>query len=251
MRVRRIVADNPSPYTGPGTNTWILEGDPVAVVIDPGPDDDRHLAAIEAALGGSALGLILVTHSHPDHLPLAAKLGERHRARVARHPELADGDLVQVGKVRLQALYTPGHASDHLCFLQEEDRAVFTGDLVLGRGSTMITHPDGDMTAYFRSLERLIELAPAILFPGHWDPVTDPLPKLLEYRAHRLEREQQVLRALAAGPAQADELTRRVYAGEVSGEQLLRAAEMTLTAHLEKLEADGLVRREGSRYSLL
>jgi glyoxylase-like metal-dependent hydrolase (beta-lactamase superfamily II) len=248
--VRRVVAPNPSPYTGPGTNTWIVEGDPVAVVIDPGPDDDSHLAAIEERLAGAAVGAVLVTHSHSDHLPLAARLASAHRAPVLRHPELADGDLVQVGKVRLKALYTPGHASDHLCFLQEEDGAVFTGDLVLGRGSTMITHPDGDMAAYLRSLERLIELKPVILFPGHWDPVEDAMAKLTEYREHRLDRERQVLRALEEGPAEAPELTRRVYAAEVSGKELLRAAEMTLRAHLDKLLAEGRVRLEGERYSL-
>jgi len=250
MRVRRVVADNPSPYTGPGTNTWIVEGDPVAVVIDPGPDDDRHLAAIEERLAGAAVGAILVTHSHADHLPLAARLGERHHAGVLRYPELGDGDLVQLGKVRLRALYTPGHASDHLCFVQEEDRAVFTGDLVLGKGSTMITYPDGDMAAYFRSLDRLLEIQPSILFPGHWDPVSDPLSKLEEYKRHRLDREEQVLRALAEGPSDSTELTRRVYASEVSGEQLLKAAEMTLQAHLRKLVQEGRVRSEGSLYSL-
>ncbi|TMC09752.1 MAG: MBL fold metallo-hydrolase [Chloroflexi bacterium] len=250
MRVRRVVADNPSPYTGPGTNTWIVEGDPVAVVIDPGPDDDRHLAAIEERLAGAAVGAILVTHSHPDHLPLAARLGDRHHANVLRYPELGEGDLVQLGKVRLRALHTPGHASDHLCFLQEEDRAVFTGDLVLGKGSTMITYPDGDMAAYLHSLDRLLEVRPSILFPGHWDPVEDPLPKLEEYKRHRLDREEQVLRALAEGPSDSAELTRRVYASEISGEQLLRAAEMTLQAHLRKLVEEGRVRSEGSLYSL-
>ena len=250
MRVRRVVAGNPSPYTGPGTNTWILDGDPIAVVIDPGPDDEAHLAAIEKMLGAAAVGVVLVTHSHPDHLPLAARLAERHRARVLRHPELKDGDLVQVGKVKLKALFTPGHASDHLCFLQEEDHAVFTGDLVLGRGSTMITHPDGDMAAYFRSLERLLELRPTILFPGHWDPVKDPMAKLEEYRSHRLDRERQVLAALQQGPADPAELTQRVYGGEVSGEELLRAAEMTLLAHLDKLVAEGRVRKAVSLYSL-
>jgi glyoxylase-like metal-dependent hydrolase (beta-lactamase superfamily II) len=250
MRVRRVVADNPSAYTGPGTNTWILEGDPVAVVIDPGPDDDRHLAAIEESLAGAAVGVVLVTHSHSDHLPLAGRLAERHRARVLRYPDLDDKEEVKVGKVRLRALYTPGHASDHLCFLQEEDGAVFTGDLVLGKGSTMITYPDGDMADYFHSLDRLLELRPTILFPGHWDPITDPMPKLQEYKRHRLERERQVLRALAEGPGDSAELTRRVYAKEVSGEQLFRAAEMTLQAHLRKLVDEGRVRSEGSLFSL-
>jgi glyoxylase-like metal-dependent hydrolase (beta-lactamase superfamily II) len=193
---------------------------------------------------------VLVTHSHADHLALAERLAASHQAPILRHPGLADGDLVQVGKVKLKALHTPGHASDHLCFLQEEDRAVFTGDLVLGRGSTMITHPDGDMTAYLRSLERLLELRPAILFPGHWDPVEDPIAKLTEYRDHRLDRERQVLAALERGPAGAPELTRRVYAAEVSGEELMRAAEMTLKAHLAKLVREGRVRRTRARYSL-
>ena len=235
------MAGNPSPYTGPGTNTWILDGDPVAVVIDPGPDDDAHLAAIGKTLGGAPVGAVLVTHSHPDHLPLAARLAERHRARVLRYPELGEGELVQVGKVKLRALYTPGHASDHLCFLLKEDLAVFTGDLVLGRGSTMITHPDGDMAAYLRSIQRLIELRPAILFPGHWDPVQDPMAKLEEYRSHRLDRERQVLASLQQGPAGATELTQRVYGGEITGEELLRAAEMTLRAHPDKLVAEGRV----------
>jgi glyoxylase-like metal-dependent hydrolase (beta-lactamase superfamily II) len=251
MRVRRVVADNPGPFTGPGTNTWILEGDPVAVVIDPGPDDDRHLAAIEEALAGSAVGVVLVTHSHSDHLPLAGRLAEHHRSRVLRYPDLDDAEEVKVGKVRLKALYTPGHASDHLCFLQEEDGAVFTGDLVLGKGSTMITYPDGDMADYFHSLDRLLELRPTILFPGHWDPVDDPMPKLEEYKRHRLDRERQVLRALAEGPGDSAELTRRVYERELSGEQLFRAAEMTLQAHLRKLVDEGRVRSEGSLFSLL
>lgn len=254
MLVRRVLAPNPGPFTGPGTNTWILGGDPVAAVIDPGPDDDAHLAAIEERLGAAQLALVLVTHSHPDHLPLAERLANRHQARVARHPELGDGDVVSVGKLRLKALYTPGHASDHLCFAVEEDGAVFTGDLVLGQGSTMITYPDGDMAAYLNSLERLIELRPRILFPGHWDPIEDPQAKLEDYRRHRLEREGQVLQAVAAGEADAAELTRRVYSEELAGagenrDKLLAAAEQTLRAHLEKLVAEGRVRRSGERYS--
>jgi glyoxylase-like metal-dependent hydrolase (beta-lactamase superfamily II) len=254
MLVRRVIAPNPGPYTGPGTNTWILGGEPVAAVIDPGPDDDAHLAAVEKKLRGTQLALVLVTHPHPDHLPLAERLASRHGARVARHPELGDGDVVGVGTLRLKAIYTPGHASDHLCFLVEEDGAVFSGDLVLGQGSTMITYPDGDMAAYLRSLERLVELRPRILFPGHWDPVEAPLPKLEEYRRHRLEREGQVLAAVAAGEADAAELTRRVYSEELAGagekrEQLLAAAQQTLLAHLAKLVDEGRVRRSGERYS--
>ncbi len=244
-RVTRVVADNPSPFTGPGTNTWIIAEEPVAVVIDPGPDDDRHLAAIEARLRGLPVGLVLVTHSHPDHLPLAERLAGRHRARVLRHPELADGDLLQVGRVRLRALYTPGHAPDHFCFLIEEDGALFSGDLVLGRGSTMITYPEGDVGRFIDSLDRISGFDLRIIFPGHWDPITSPAAKLAEYRAHRLEREAMIASELErGGPGSAAELTRRVYGAEVSGEELMRAAEMTLKAHLRKLEQEGRVRVE-------
>jgi glyoxylase-like metal-dependent hydrolase (beta-lactamase superfamily II) len=248
--VRRVVADNPGPYTGPGTNTWIVGDEPAVAVIDPGPDDDAHLAAIEKKLGATPVAVILVTHSHADHLPLAEKLAASRQARVVRWPELADGDVVRAGRIELQALHTPGHAADHLSFWMAADRVLFTGDLILGRGSSMVTYPEGDVAAYLRSLERVAELKPRMLFPGHWDPVSDAAAKIEEYRTHRLARERQVLDDLGAGgPGTAEELTRRVYGREVRDEQLLRAAEMTLRAHLKKLVDEGLVlvsEREGS-----
>jgi glyoxylase-like metal-dependent hydrolase (beta-lactamase superfamily II) len=239
--VHRVVAPNPGPYTGPGTNTWIVDAGPVAVVIDPGPDDDNHLAAIDKRLGSTTVGVVLVTHSHPDHLPLAERLAQRHHAAVRRFPELGDGDIVRVGNLNVTALHTPGHSADHLSFWLAGDRAVFTGDLVLGRGSSMVTYPEGDVAAYLHSLERLAALEPRILFPGHWDPVTDAMAKLEEYRTHRLEREAQVLAEVARGSGTARELTRRVYGSDL-GEELMPAAEMTLRAHLKKLVDDGLVK---------
>lgn len=241
--VTRVVAPNPGPYTGPGTNTWIVGAGPVLVVIDPGPDDDRHLAAIEKKLAGATVGVVLVTHSHPDHLPLAEKLARAHGATVRRYPGLEDGDVVRVGTLNLTALYTPGHSADHLSFWLAEDRVVFTGDLVLGKGSSMVTYPEGNVAAYLRSLDRLMALEPRMLFPGHWDPVTDAMGKLREYRAHRLEREAQVLAEVQRRQGTALELTRRVYGPEV-GEDLLAAAEMTMRAHLEKLVEDGKVQLE-------
>ncbi|HEY1163357.1 MAG TPA: MBL fold metallo-hydrolase [Candidatus Dormibacteraeota bacterium] len=239
--VTRVVAPNPGPYTGPGTNTWILGAGPVVVVIDPGPDEERHLAAIDRKLAGATVGVVLVTHSHPDHLPLAGRLAAAHGASVRRYPELGDGDVVRVGTLNVTALYTPGHSADHLSFWLAEDRVVFTGDLVLGRGSSMVTYPEGNVAAYLHSLERLIALEPRMLFPGHWDPVKDAMAKLEEYRTHRLERETQVLAEVRRSPGTARELTRRVYGPEV-GEELLVAAEMTMRAHLEKLVDDGRVR---------
>jgi glyoxylase-like metal-dependent hydrolase (beta-lactamase superfamily II) len=253
--VRRVIAPNPGPFTGPGTNTWILGDGPALIVIDPGPDDEDHLAALRRAVDGNAVGVVLVTHGHADHLELAERFAGLHKARLARHPDLGDGDVIRVGSLSLTALYTPGHAPDHLAFWMPDDRVLFTGDLVLGRGSSMVTYPEGDVAAYLRSLERVAELRPRMLFPGHWDPVTEAAAKIEEYREHRLARERQVVDELArGGPGTATELTERVYAAELAAsgdrEQLLRAAEMTLRAHLRKLVDDGRVGELDERFEL-
>jgi glyoxylase-like metal-dependent hydrolase (beta-lactamase superfamily II) len=165
---------------------------------------------------------------------------------VQRHPELRDGDIVRVGTLNLTALHTPGHSADHLCFLLAAERAVFTGDLILGQGSSMVTYPEGDVAAYLRSLDRLAALEPRMLFPGHWDPVTDAMAKIEEYRRHRLAREAQILEEVRRRSGTAAGLTRRVY-GELD-ESLLAAAEMTLRAHMRKLVDEGLVRESGDVY---
>ncbi len=239
--VNRVIAPNPGPYTGPGTNTWIVDGGPVVAVIDPGPDDGGHLAAIDRKLAGATVGVVLVTHSHPDHLPLASRLAAAHRASVRRYPDLGDGDVVRVGRLNLTALHTPGHSPDHLCFWVAEDRAVFTGDLVLGRGSSMVTYPEGNVADYLRSLDAVAGLQPKILYPGHWDPVPDAMGKLHEYRSHRLEREAQVLAEVRRSRGNTRDLTRRVYGAEV-GDELIQAAEMTMRAHLKKLIDERKVR---------
>jgi len=253
--VRRVVAPNPGPFTGPGTNTWILGDGPALIVIDPGPDDEAHLAALQRAVGANAVGVVLVTHAHADHLELAERFASLHHVRVARHPDLADGDVVRVGALSLTAVHTPGHAPDHLAFWMAGDRVLFTGDLILGRGSSMVTYPEGDVAAYLRSLERVAQLRPRMLFPGHWDPVTEADAKIAEYREHRLARERQVVEELSSGgPGTARELTERVYAAELAAqegrEQLLRAAEMTLRAHLRKLVDEGSVSERDERYAL-
>jgi len=244
--VSRVVAPNPGPYTGPGTNTWIVDAGPVVAVIDPGPDEGSHLAALKRRLAQRTVGVVLVTHSHPDHLPLAERLAAPHSASVRRYPELDDGDVVRVGNLNITALHTPGHSADHLAFLLAEDGAIFTGDLILGRGSSMVTYPEGDVAAYLRSLDRLAALQPRILFPGHWDPVPEAMAKIEQYRKHRLEREAQVLAEVRRGSGTVAELTRRVY-GDLD-KKLLAAAEMTLRAHLKKLIDDGAVRQRGDFY---
>ena len=241
--VSRVVAPNPGPYTGPGTNTWIVDAGPVLVVIDPGPDDDSHLTALNKKVGEATVGAVLVTHGHADHLPLAERFAAPHHASVRRYPDLDDGDIVRAGSLNITALHTPGHTNDHLAFLIEEDGAVFTGDLILGQGSSMVTYPEGDVAAYLRSLEKLAALRPRILFPGHWDPVTDAMGKIEEYRTHRLEREAQVLAEVRRGPATPAELTRRVY-GDLD-DKLMTAAEMTMRAHRRKLVDDGAIRVDG------
>lgn len=253
--VRRVLAPNPSPYTGPGTNTWIVGAGPVVVVIDPGPEDARHLEALRTAVRTTPVAAVLVTHSHADHMGLAGRFAELCGARLSRYPDLTDGDVVRVGTLSLVALHTPGHAPDHVAFWMPDDRVLFTGDLILGRGSSMVTYPEGDVAAYLRSLERVAELRPRMLFPGHWDPVTDAPAKIEEYREHRLARERQLVQALRdGGPGTAGELTERVYASELAGaearEALLGAAEMTLRAHLRKLVDEGRVAERGGRYEL-
>jgi glyoxylase-like metal-dependent hydrolase (beta-lactamase superfamily II) len=218
----------------------------VVAVIDPGPDDDRHLAALDKRLAQATVGVVLVTHSHPDHLALAGRFAVQHQVSVQRHPEVHDGDIVRVGTLNITALHTPGHSADHLSFFLPGDGAVFTGDLILGKGSSMVTYPEGDVAAYLASLDRLAALKPRLLFPGHWDPVTDAVGKIEEYRRHRLEREAQILDEVRRGAGTAADLTRRVYGG--LEDKLSAAAEMTLRAHLRKLVDDGLIRERGETY---
>jgi len=247
--VRRVLAPNGGPYTGPGTNTWVLGDEPVKVVIDPGPDLEAHRRRIAVALGQQALGAVLVTHSHGDHLEGAARLAAAHQTRVLRQADLHHGDVVRIGRLSLTALHTPGHAADHLAFWLAEDRVLFSGDLILGRGSSMVAYPEGDVAQYLRSLDLVAELRPRLIFPGHWDPIDDPAGKIAEYQQHRLERERQVLSALAAGPAGLSTLTERVYAELDAGSPLRQGAELTLRAHLQKLIQEGRAKEEAAVYS--
>jgi len=249
--VRRVLCGNPGMMTGPGTNTYLVGIDEVAV-IDPGPHDDAHLDAVAAA-GSGRIRWILCTHTHPDHSPGAAGLKERTGAEVLSFADrdglvcdrhLADGDTVEGTEFTLRAVHTPGHASNHLCFLLERERLLFSGDHVMDGSTVVISPPDGDMAAYLESIERLLRWRPSLrgIAPAHGHLIEDPAAKLADYLSHRLEREEQVLAAVrAAGPAGADtaELVRSIYADVP--EVLHPVARFSVWAHLRKLRDEGPV----------
>lgn len=245
--VRRILCDNPGMMTGPGTNTYLVGQDEVAV-IDPGPVDDAHLDAIVAA-GGGNIRWILCTHTHGDHSPGAAGLKERTGAEVLgfadrdglvcdRH--LVDGDTVEGTEFTLRAIHTPGHASNHLCFLLERDRLLFSGDHVMDGSTVVITPLDGDMGQYLASLERLLAWTPSLraIAPAHGHLIEDPAAKLTDYLTHRREREAQVLEALrSVGPADTAALVAAIYTDVP--EFLHPVARYSVWAHLRKLADEG------------
>ena len=217
--VRRIVAPNPGIMTGPGTNTYLVGIDEIAV-IDPGPDDAVHLDAI-AGCGGDRIRWILCTHTHPDHAPGAAGLKERTGAEVIAFGNrdglkvdrrFADGDRIEATEFRLTAVATPGHASNHLCYLLEEERLLFSGDHVMQGSTVVIRPPDGDMAVYLDSLAKARALRLRAIAPGHGHVIDDPAAVLDHYIAHRLEREQQVLDAVVqAGTTKVDAIVARIY----------------------------------------
>jgi glyoxylase-like metal-dependent hydrolase (beta-lactamase superfamily II) len=243
--VVRILAPNPGPFTLEGTNTWVVGRDP-AIVIDPGPDDAGHLlAVIDAA---EPVEAILLTHQHPDHAPGAERLAETARAPVyAFRPQgeerrLRDGDLLEAGTVGVRALHTPGHTPDHVTFFVEEEGMLFTGDAVLGRGTSIVDPPEGDMAAYMRSLRRMVELQPRTIYPGHGPVVFDAGGRLEYYQSHRAQREEQVVAALEGGRATPEEMVPEIYGEDVSP-SMFPAAARSVLAHLLKLEREERVAR--------
>ncbi len=247
--VRKVVAPNPGVMTGPGTNSYLV-GSGALAVIDPGPAHDGHLDALARA-GEGRIRWVLTTHTHPDHSPGAAGLKERTGAEVlgfaARdgfEPDrlLAEGSVLESAEFRLRALHTPGHASNHLCFLLEGAQLLFSGDHVMDGSTVVISPPDGDMDAYLGSLRRLQRLRPPLeaIAPGHGALITEPADRLGYYIAHRLERERMVLAALSeAGRATVDELLPVVYADV--DEERHPIARRSLWAHLRKLAGEGAV----------
>jgi glyoxylase-like metal-dependent hydrolase (beta-lactamase superfamily II) len=233
--------------TGPGTNSYVV-GTTELVVVDPGPDDAGHIEAL-AAFGRDKIRWIVVTHTHPDHSPGAAALAAASGAEVigfdARdgfEPDqsVADGFTLAGEGFTLRAVHTPGHASNHLCWLLGEERMLFSGDHVMGGSTVVIAPPDGDMAVYLDSLRRLLVLDPPLstIAPGHGALLVDPAAAVEGVITHRLERETKVAGALAgAGRATVDELLPIVYTDV--GDELLPVARKSLWAHLRKLAAEG------------
>ncbi len=247
--VRRLLAPNPSVMTGPGTNTYLIGHDDVTV-IDPGPDDPAHVAAILEA-GRGRIRRIVCTHTHIDHWPATPALAEATGAAVLAQASrdglevsdrLADGDVIRADDHALGVFHTPGHASNHLCFLLADEGFLFTGDHIMQGTTVVIAPPDGDMGAYLASLERLAALEEPIrrIGPAHGHVVEDPAAVIAAYLTHRRAREAIVADALAdlgAPGATVDELVPAVYADV--DESLYPVARLSLWAHLRKLVDDG------------
>jgi glyoxylase-like metal-dependent hydrolase (beta-lactamase superfamily II) len=259
--VRRLLAPNPSMMTGPGTNTYLFGVAEIAV-IDPGPAIDAHIdGIIEAA--GAPVRWVLVTHTHPDHSPGAMALAARTGAAVLGRPApehgpqdrsfrptrlLGDGDALETGEFTLEAVHTPGHASNHLCFRHAASNWLVTGDQVIDGSTVVINPPDGDMSAYIESLERLRAMNCDALLPGHGDRIVDPVRAIERIIEHRLLRESRVLAAVRRHPRLTPhELVPHVYQ-DVSP-HLFPLAERSLLAHLLKLEKDAAVVCEGDAWT--
>lgn len=264
--VVRLVAPNPSPFTFKGTNTYLV-GTTSLAVIDPGPEDATHTAAILAAAAGRPLTHIFITHAHRDHSDGAARLakatgapvlamgrsGTTARTAAAHMPSgkefvdhgfspdirLMDRDVIDGGEWALEALHTPGHAPDHVCFVLQNRRIVFSGDHIMSWNTTVIAPPEGRMSDYIASLERLLQRRDRLYLPGHGGRMEKPLRAVKAYLVHRQWREQAILAAIRDGASTIPDVVARVYA--TIDQRLIKAAELSVLAHVEYLSERRLV----------
>jgi glyoxylase-like metal-dependent hydrolase (beta-lactamase superfamily II) len=266
--VRRIVAGNPGPFTYHGTGTYVVGHGRVAV-IDPGPDLAVHVEALLEALRGETVTHIVVTHTHRDHSPAAAEVKRRTGAVIvgcaphglageaveegadlayAPDEELREGEAVTGRDWSLEAVATPGHTSNHLCFAFAEEETLFSGDHVMGWSTTVVAPPDGDMVAYRASLLKLLAREDRLYRPTHGPAIIEPKPHVAAYAAHRQEREDAILARLAAGDDTVEAIVASVYVG--LDPRLFRAAGRSVLAHLVELVERGAVATDGARYRL-
>jgi glyoxylase-like metal-dependent hydrolase (beta-lactamase superfamily II) len=266
-RVSVVLGQNPGMFTGPGTNTYLVGTGRRPLLLDTGQGVEAYASTLETAVRetrpSDGIDAIVLTHDHPDHVggvEQVEKIFGRHRvlkmmpvgrARPAQIPAdaaitpLADGDVVETEGARLRAYWTPGHARDHLCFYLEEERALFTGDVVLGAGTTVIPD-DGDLGDYLASLRRLVALDLDVIFPAHGPAIRNPREKITQYLDHRALRDRQILEGLRAGLTTVEALVASIYAD--IPQMLHFAAGMSVRAHLRKLEREGLVTRDGEAW---
>jgi glyoxylase-like metal-dependent hydrolase (beta-lactamase superfamily II) len=261
--IRRVLADNPGPFTFKGTGVYMV-GERDVAVIDPGPDLPEHLLALKRALDGKRVTHILVTHTHSDHSPAAQPLKEWTGAKTYAFgphgsgkaeegvkveeggdmnfvPDIRvrDGDVIEGNGFTIECVFTPGHTSNHMCFALGEEKALFTGDHVMGWSTTVVTPPDGDMRAYMASLNKLLARDDAILWPTHGAPVRNPKPFVQAYIDHRLEREAQILSCLRDGISTIPDMVARMYADV--DKRLHPAAARSVLAHLIQATEEGRV----------
>ena len=269
--VRRLLAPNPSPFTFTGTYSHIVGSDGSVAVIDPGPDIPGHVDALVAALEGARVEAIVCTHTHRDHSPASRALkaatgapiigcaplsmeDDGPRADATFDPDyapdrvLGDGEQVEGEGWTLEAVATPGHTSNHLCFALAEEKALFSGDHVMGWSTSIVSPPDGDMAAYVASLAKLQERDDSIYYPAHGDPVETPHKLVRGLILHRRQREAQILADLGRGEAEIGEMVARIYRDIDPG--LHPAAARSVLAHLIDLEARGLVGRAGEAWRI-
>ena len=268
--IGRVLAPNPGPFTFKGTGVYIV-GERDVAVIDPGPDVPAHVEALRRALAGKRVTHILVTHTHSDHSPAAQPLKEWSGAKtyafgphgagraddgvkieesgdMAFVPDVrvTDGDMIEGDGFAIECVYTPGHTSNHMCYALKEERALFTGDHVMGWSTTVVAPPDGDMQAYMASLRKLQERDDHVLWPTHGGPVRDPAPFLQAYVDHRLQREAQIVECLNDGVDTIPAMVARMYADV--DKRLHVAAGRSVLAHLIQLENEGRVASADGHY---
>ncbi len=276
-RVSVALGQNPSLFTGPGTNTYLVGTGKKRLLLDTGSGHDEYMPVLEevlARVGCEEIEAIVLTHAHPDHIggvnQVRAHFGNMpvyklpwpaNQSMTASKPDIAstglanpdtladgrlelleEGDVVDTEGATLRAIFTPGHAPDHLCFVIEEEQNLFSGDNVLGVGTTVIPAESGNLGDYMNSLERVLEEAPKQIYPAHGPRIDAGVAKIREYLDHRLAREQQVCEALAAGDRDAMTMVKRIYVGYP--ENLHSAAAQSVTSHLKKLEREGRVQSE-------
>ncbi len=249
MRIDRVLANNPGPFTGPGTNTWVLDdGEGSVVIIDPGPVDSKHAKAILDIVGRRTIEAVLVTHTHVDHAPMANPLANDFGVPAVGHApgpqfdpdiRLLDGARFDVGGLRLDVIHTPGHSDDHLCFRAED--ALFTGDHIMGGSSVMVEA----MGPYLTSLEKLKGKGLRTLLPGHGDEMDAPDTVVDWYLAHRRQRHQQIYEAITGGSRTVADIVEVVYADVDSS--LHPLASRSVQAHVTLLSDEGRITLRGDK----